>query len=281
MSKTICIVGLGLMGASLAGALKGFEDYHIIGVDANPAVCAEAKNRGYIEESFVEIENAAPKADIIIFCVYARHIPTLLKKAKPFLKDSSLISDICGVKTSLYDEILPLLPENCRHIGLHPMAGREKDGIANADPSLYKGSNMLLVPTAKTTEADLSLMEALAQHIGCFNIKTAAPAAHDAIIAYTSDLMHLSAAALCLPKPNDFDLAFTAGAFRDCTRVANINADAWTELCFENQKNTLEVLNAHIDALTQIRTSLENNNSPALRALLQTAGDNKRRALCL
>ena len=279
MGFNICIVGLGLMGASLAGAIKGFKNASITGVDSSEAVLKKALADKLVQTATTDISVAVATADLLIFCVYARYIPALLKKCAGDIKPGAVVSDICGVKTDLYNKILPLVPKDISYVGVHPMAGKERDGIENADPALYKNSSMLICPTEFSTDEGKKLLADMANYIGCARIKECDYKTHDAIIAYTSDLMHIASAGLCVNYPPQMDLSFAAGAFRDCTRIANINAEAWTELLLENRENTLHSLDEYLEGLNSMRAALADNNPEELARLLTLAGDNKREML--
>ena len=279
MEHTICIIGLGLMGASLSQALHGFRQSHIVGVDNDADVRAKALERGFVHEAGADIAAAAQGADLLVFCVYARHIPSLLRRCLPVMKPGCVITDICGVKGALYREILPALPEGVDYIGIHPMAGKEKDGIDNASATLYQNSSMLICPTPSSSQAALALMKDMAHHIRCVRIEVVPYAEHDAIIAYTSELMHIASAMLCAHYHPGMNLAFTAGAYRDCTRIADINAEAWAELLLENRQNTLAALDTYIDDLQRFRAALLAQDEPEMIRLLAQAGNNKREML--
>lgn len=279
MEFTICIVGLGLMGSSLAQALKGFKNAKLVGVDEDPAVCNTAQESGVATKCWQSVADGAKNADLIIFCVYAHHIPALVAQCLPVLKNGAVLCDICGVKNKLYHNILPQLPDGISYVGLHPMAGKEKDGIANADKNLFKNTSFLVCPTEKTTQNSLILVKELAAHIGCAKIEEVAFAMHDEIIAYTSDLMHIASAGLCLNYHQKMSSAFTAGAFRDCTRIADINPSAWCELLLDNKANVSHFLGQYIDDLSSIHAAIQENNPQELHRLLKRAGDNKREML--
>ena len=279
MAFEICIVGLGLMGASMAQALKDFKSARITGVDTNPDVLEKALKEEMVHAATAEITSGAASADLIVFCVYARHIPALLQSCAGHLKPGVVLTDICGVKQDLYDKILPNLPGNAIYVGIHPMAGRERDGIENATASLYQNSSMLICPTEVSSPASIALMDALARHIGCVRVRHVSCSQHDAIIAYTSDLMHIASAGLCIHFHPDMDQSFTAGAFRDCTRIADINATAWTGLLLENRQNVLTCLGVYIEDLGRIKAAIEGGDATALAELLESAGRNKREML--
>ena len=280
MKYRICVVGLGLMGASLAGALRGFrEGMVIVGVDADADVCRKAERVGVVERAFTRAGDGIAGADLVIFCVYARHIPALAADNLAAFKPGALVSDICGVKSALYAKLDAILPDGVRYVGVHPMAGRERDGFDNADPAIFANSGFLICSHRRTAPEDVALMRGVAAHIGATRVAVTEPGEHDAIIAYTSDLMHIASAGLCVNPSPDMSPAFTAGAFRDCTRVADINAEAWTELLMDNRRNTLDRLDDYIDSLREIRSALIGEDSGRLRAILKRAGDNKRRML--
>jgi prephenate dehydrogenase len=277
MNYTIGIVGLGLMGASLAMALRGFKDARVVGADIDEAICRQAEKDGAVDAAYTDPGRVFEQSDLLVFCVYAHHIPPLLEAHAKHLKPGGVVSDICGVKGPLYEKIMPLIPRGVTYVGAHPMAGKERDGYGNAEAGLYRGCGFVIVPTARGTPEGVALLRALAAHIGAARVAEAGPEAHDALIAYTSDLMHIAAAGLCAhPRPG-FDLAFTAGAFRDCTRVADINASGWTELLMDNRGNTAEALGQYIEDLRAMREALARGDREALEALLRTAGENKRR----
>ncbi|MDR1885029.1 MAG: prephenate dehydrogenase/arogenate dehydrogenase family protein, partial [Synergistaceae bacterium] len=140
MSYRICIIGLGLMGASLAGALRGFRGSYIVGADVLADVRGRAVASGVVGEAYENAGDAIAGSDLIIFCVYARHIPRLIEENSSAFRPGAVVSDICGVKSGLYERIRGLLPGGADYVGIHPMAGRERDGFDNADPAIYKNS---------------------------------------------------------------------------------------------------------------------------------------------
>lgn len=274
----IAVIGLGLMGASLAGALKGFRGARIIGADRRPEVCRQAEEAGLVDWARSDAGQAMAEAEVVIFCVYARSIPEIIRANLDRLRPGLVLADICGVKSRLYPALKELLPPSVEYIGLHPMAGKERDGFENADPAIYRNCGFIICPVEGTSGTTVQLMEDLARHIGAANISVASPERQDEIIAYTSGLMHIAAAGLCLDFHPQLNPAFTAGAFRDCTRVADINAGAWTELLMDNPA-TLDWLDRYLAELTRFRQALADSDEDALRGLLESAGANKRKML--
>lgn len=275
----IAVIGLGLMGASLAGALKGFRGARIIGADRRPEVCRQALETGLVEAAQTEAGPILAEADVAILCLYARDIPELIRANLDQLKPGMVLADICGVKSRLYPALKELLPPTVEYIGLHPMAGKERDGFENADPAIYQNCGFIICPVEGTQDSTVRLMEDLGRHIGAGRLAVAGPDRQDEIIAYTSGLMHIAAAGLCLDFHPQMTSAFAAGAFRDCTRVADINAGAWTELLMDNRPPILDRLDKYMAALEDFRRALADSDEAGLHHLLETAGNNKRKML--
>ncbi|GHU50606.1 prephenate dehydrogenase [Clostridia bacterium] len=276
MRYKVCIIGLGLMGASLAKALKGFRNAEIVGVDTDKYTRDKALYTRTVSAASHDAVTVVGGANLIIFCVYPHHIPEILESCSGSFAEDAVISDICGVKKGLYEKLMPIIPGHVDYVGIHPMAGRERDGIDNADAALFKDTGFIICPLSSTKKSSIQLMSDVAHHIGASRLAVTPIELHDEIIAYTSDLMHISAAALCMDYHPNMTLAYTAGAFRDCTRVGDINADAWAELLMANSANTIASLDRYIARLTEIRESLRIGDEEKLNGLLELGGDNKR-----
>ena len=135
-------------------------------------------------------------------------------------------------------------------IGAHPMAGREVGGYKSSTDTLFNKASFLITPTEKNKPENVALIRELAEYIGCKHVVTTTPEEHDAVIAYTSQLMHVVAVALCDNPMIERSTFFSAGSLRDCTRVAIINAEMWSELFVENK-------DALVDRIIEMQASLE------------------------
>lgn len=275
----ISIIGLGLIGGSVAMALRGFKNAVIIGVDTNKDTREKALCCGAVDEVYQTADKAVFESDLIILCVYPHHIIDFFKSHANDLKSGCIVTDVCGAKTNLYKELSKLIPADIEYIGIHPMAGKEVDGFDNAAKELFVNTGFLITPFQATHEKSVLLMEELAKYIGATRIAVTAPEAHDDIIGYTSDLMHISATALCMHYHPDMTSAFTAGAFRDCTRIANINPDLWTELLLTNADKILPHLDKYIEYLNKMKDAMEQCDNKKLHELLDLAGINKKEML--
>ena len=155
------------------------------------------------------------------------------------------------------------------------MAGKETDGFSSASADLFRGCGYIITPLYNATERGIKLVRSMAEYMGAARITEADAETHDRIIAYTSDLMHVSASALCLNYNKEMNLAYTAGAFRDCTRIANINPKLWSELFIENRENLLYEIDGLTRALGAIRQAIERSDRKELEEILETVRTNK------
>ncbi|MCL2837870.1 MAG: prephenate dehydrogenase [Oscillospiraceae bacterium] len=269
----ITIVGLGLIGGSLAMALPGFKNVEIVGVDNNPDVIEKARKLGI---TTADAATALSDADLVVICIYPDNIVPFLRDNTQHLKIGALITEVCGVKEKLAAEIREILPETVDYIGIHPMAGKEVEGIDVAESTLFNDTGFIITPVETSNPDNIKFLEDLASYIGATRIATTTPRKHDEIIAYTSDLMHVASAALCLDYQPDMSRAYTAGAFRDCTRVAMINPELWTELLLANKEHTLTEIDRFLESIKSLRTAIERKDAQILRQLLQTVRKNKK-----
>ncbi len=271
---SILIIGLGLIGGSMAKALKGFYDCNIYGVDADPSVLSAAENDGAIRKGYSDLAEIAPHCRLNIICIRPEDTFSLLQNA-PF-SENSLVTDVCGVK----EYLLPAASgKKYRYIGGHPMAGRECGGYWNSDPTLFQNACYLLTPAADALGEDIVLLKEMAAHIGCRKTVLTTPQKHDQMVAYTSQLMHVVAAALCDNTLLDQAEGFSAGSLRDCTRVAKLDSKMWTQLFLANRAALTARINEFEHSLNQIKSALKKNDANALQTFLETAADRKRRYL--
>ncbi len=271
----IAVIGLGIIGGSMAYALHGFKNATISGCDIDPETRKAALSSGAVDEVWESPAPAIENADLVVLCVFPELIPKIISDNKSSFKKGVVITDVCGVKTNLTENIEKILPDSAQFVGGHPMAGKETDGFRSASPDLFDGCGYIITPSASSTEEGIDLITEMARHIGAKRITQNTPAEHDSIIAYTSDLMHVSASALCLDYNEKMNLAYTAGAFRDCTRIANISPGLWSQLFIENKTHLLDELDNFIESLNRFRDAIDSENKEELFRLLSRVKKNK------
>lgn len=276
MRREIVVVGLGLIGASMAMALRGLEDYEIVGVDRDPDTLAFAAAHSVADRLAGDAGELLATAELVYLCLHPRAIVSFLSEHRGDFRPGSLVTDVCGVKTAVV-EGAAVLPPEVDFIGGHPMAGKETSGIYHADGALFHGAHYILTPGPRSTPEHLDLMRRIAGHIGCRDVVETTPQEHDAIIAYTSQVMHIMAVAVC----DDPDLflckGFEGGSFRDCTRVAALDVPLWTELFSMNAPALTAVIRNLEENLRAYREVLERGDAGALSRKLAWSAARKRR----
>lgn len=272
----IAVIGLGIIGGSMAYALRGFRNARIAGCDTNADTRKKALARGAVDEVFDDARSAVQGADLIIICVYPEIIPKIIEDCKGVFKDGAVVTDVCGVKAELAQKLKEIVPQGIEYVGGHPMAGRETDGFDSASPELFGMCGYIITPIDGLSRArGIKLVREAAHYIGAARITESTPEEHDSVIAYTSDLMHISAAALCLDYNRGMNRAYTAGAFRDCTRIANINPQLWSELFIENRDCLLSEIDRFQASIDRLKKAIEANDRQELCDILTTVRENK------
>ena len=275
MSKTIAIIGLGLIGGSMAMALRGFENFEIVGVDSDLATLDFAAAHGVADRLTSDGPTAIAEADVVYLCLHPRGIVDFLGAHRGDFRPGSLVTDVCGIKTAVVDAAAVLPPE-VDFIGGHPMAGKETSRIFHADGKLFRGAHYILTPRPGHRPEHLDLLRRIASYIGCRDVVETTTQKHDAIIAYTSQVMHIMAVAVC-DDPDLFECrGFEGGSFRDCTRVAALDVPLWTQLFSMNAPALTKVIRNLEDNLRAYRQVLEAGDTAALTQKLAWSADRKR-----
>ena len=275
MKKTLAIIGLGLIGGSLAIALKGFEDYEIVGVDVSQPTLRYAAEHGVGDRVTERAEEVLPQADVVALALHPQGILDFLAAHRDRFKPGALVWDVCGVKTAIL-EGAQALPDTVDFIGCHPMAGTEFSGVEHAFGEMFQNSHFLMVPRTGSKPEHMALLERLAAYIGCKDVCRTTPEAHDALIAYTSQVMHIIAVAVC-DDPDLFSCrGFEGSSFRGCTRVAALDVGLWTQLFSLNRPALLTVLDRLLDNLQSYRDTLASGDRQALADKLARSAARKR-----
>ena len=274
--KKILVVGLGLIGGSLAMALQGFEDYEVVGAARSQstydkAVAKHAANR-------VTFDPAAelPGADVVILCQDPAGIIGFLRDNRDRFKPSCLVLDVCGVKTAVMDAAAKYLPDGVDFIGCHPMAGKEVSGIDNAEGTLFRNTHFIVTPGPRATAEHLDLLHRMAEYCQFGDVIETTPERHDEMIAYTSQMMHVIAVSVCDNEELFSCVGFEGGSFRDCTRVAALDPAMWTQLFTLNAPALSKIVSELEERIHQYRVAIENNDRETLCAMLASASSRKK-----
>lgn len=264
---TVGILGLGLIGGSLARAYKlaGFTVY--------------VKNRDENMLSFAMLSGAVdgkldettiPQCDLLLLAIYPAGCADWLEQNAALISKNALIIDCCGIKDEVCRRCFPIAKAyGFTFVGGHPMAGSHFSGFKYSRANLFDGAPMVLIPPVYD---DMELLQRVKNalepcHFGSFSVTTAAD--HDRMIAFTSQMPHILSNAFIKSPTALNHKGFSAGSYKDLTRVAWLNAGMWTELFLENKENLLFELDQYISSLTAYREAIAENDSQRLYDLLE------------
>jgi prephenate dehydrogenase len=271
------IVGLGLIGGSYAKALRNLKVRKILGMDISHGIARACLNANMIDEVVEEDGSNLKEADIIICSVYPEAVMGFVRQNVHNFAEGMLMTDATGVKGTMPREIQELLPEGCEFISGHPMAGRQGSGLGMSDAAIFNNSNYIIVPTEKNTPEAVNWLEEFAKTLGCARSVKVSMEDHDKIIAYTSDLPHITAVALVNSASyNENTQYFIAGGFRDATRVADINPDLWSDLFLSNRDNVIAEIENYQSQLERWKKAIVESDREALKEIMREAGPRRR-----
>lgn len=272
----IGIVGLGLIGGSLAKALKYNTDSTVLGFDKDKGVMLRSKLLGAVDGELTDAEIG--NCDIVIVAVYPEAAKRYISENASKFRKGAIVLDTCGVKEYICRDMWKIARDNgFKFIGAHPMAGRHLSGFDYSLVTLFEDASMILVPDGEADINDLEMLKKLFFKIGFTNIQFSTPEEHDRIIAFTSQLAHVVSNAYVKSPSAKLHAGFSAGSYKDLTRVAKLNEDMWTELFLENSENLANEIDCIVENLTKYSDAIKNSDAEALRALLKDGRECKER----
>jgi len=270
----IGVVGLGLIGGSFGRAVLKKTQHQVFGRDLNPKTVSAAKLVKAISGELTDV--LLPELDILVFALNPRTVVQQLNEYLPLLKPGCIVTDVGGNKRNVAaamkkaSENYPAL----QFIGAHPMAGKEFSGLSHSSAALFEGASILLVPVNASLNA-ITEYKKLLSGIGFKNCKVTSAAEHDKMIAYTSQLCHVISSCYCLNSLSEAHDGFSAGSFRDLTRVARLSAPMWTELFCDNADNLSAALDEFIAQISALKQAIEARDEAAVREILSSANAKK------
>ncbi|MBP1572803.1 MAG: prephenate dehydrogenase [Oscillospiraceae bacterium] len=270
----IAVVGLGLIGGSIAKTIKKNTSHNCYGIDTNKNTIALALSQEAIDAELTT--DGLCDMDIVIVSLYAGGIVNFVLSNLDNFKKGAVVIDTCGVKSEIVAKLeKPLSEKGVHFVGCHPMAGREFSGFEYALDNLFDNASCIITPTEKTDVKALSTVKELAKQMRFRRVVESTPEKHDKVIAFTSQLAHVVSASY-VKSPSLFEQdGFSAGSFKDMTRVAYLNENMWTELFMLNKEALIPEIESVIKALTDYRDCLVNDDSERLRELLKDSRELK------
>ena len=261
------ILGRGLIGGSLSRAYTK-AGHTVYACESDEDMYLFAQLAGVVQDRLDE--NTLAACDLILLAIYADGSAQWLEEHAQFIKKDTLVIDCCGIKKSICERCFPLAEKyGFTFIGGHPMAGSHNSGFKYSRSNLFQGAPMVLVPPRFDDPELLQWAKDALEpcKFGSFSITTAAE--HDKMIAFTSQMAHLVSNAYIKSPTAKHHKGFSAGSYKDMTRVAWLNPAMWAELFLSNKENMLFELKTYINALEQYRDALIQEDETALVALLE------------
>ncbi len=261
----IGVVGLGLIGGSIAKAIKKNTKHTVLGKDINEETMKKAVLIGAIDGEL----NAISQVDMLIVSLYPSATISYIEENADKIKKGAIVIDVSGVKKVVCEKLFPLAEEKgFSFVGGHPMAGIEFSGFDYSKDALFKNASMILVPSKKEKIGNAEILSELFKSLGFTRIQFTTPEEHDKMIALTSQLAHIISSAYVKSPSALNHKGFSAGSFRDMTRVARLNEKLWSELFFANRENLLTEIDGLIEHLTEYKNALNDNDEEMMIELL-------------
>ncbi|MEN1969158.1 prephenate dehydrogenase [Lentibacillus sp. N15] len=275
--QTILVVGLGLIGGSLAKAIGQSNKHHIIGYDTNPQTIEFALMSGIIDESSASVTKALTKADVVILGTPISQTITIMQQMDEVVLDHPVImTDTCSVKNTVMMAASQLTNPNITFIGGHPMAGSHKRGIMAAKAHLFENAIYVLSPM-KHDKADTQVeqLKVLLENTHS-NFITLNPGEHDAMTGVISHFPHLIASSLVHQARkwehiHSFIPKLAAGGFRDITRIASSNPEMWQDIFYHNRKKMSQLLSDWIAEMEELKQLIDQNQHKQMTGYLNLA----------
>lgn len=268
------IVGLGLIGGSMAKSIKTRTAHTVYGIDLDHETMTMARMCGAIDAPLTE--QTLPQCDLVLVAIRPGAAVEWVRQNAARISKSAILVDLCGVKRMVVKAITPMAEANgFAYIGGHPMAGRERGGFTAATDDLYVGASMILTPDKRTDMQLLETLKAFFLDIGFASLTFSTPEEHDRIIAFTSQLAHITSSAYVKSPEAQKRRGFSAGSFQDMTRVARLDEDMWTELFLDDADYLTAELEVLIQHLTEYLDALKAGDADTLRKLLREGREKK------
>lgn len=266
--KHLCIVGLGMIGGSLAGALKnnGFTG-EISALVRNADTGERGVELGLIDQFATDPVKLIPQADMIMLAVPMLSMRQQMQAIVSHLTTTAIVTDAGSVKLPFIQDAIAVIKDMTRVVPGHPIAGREKTGVNAADPALYNGRRVLLTPIEQTLPEAIAAVRQLWELAGA-TVESLAPEHHDRVLAATSHLPHILAYTLvdtlATQQEAEEIFRYAAGGFRDFSRIASSDPVMWRDVCLSNRDAILQSMDSLDVHLKSLRTAIVNSDADAI-----------------
>ena len=273
MFKKVCVIGCGLIGSSLARAIKKNNlSTKIVSSNRSDAVNKKVIELKIVDDSSSDTKKMASGSDLIIIATPLSSYENVISKIKDSLKNGTILTDVGSVKENIINLVEKAVPENVSWISSHPIAGTEESGPEMGFSELFENRWCILTPSKKAKEKDIKLLETFWKKMGS-KVDVMEAKQHDYILSVTSHIPHLIAynivnMTLDLQDKKESDIVkYSAGGLRDFTRIAASNPIMWRDIFIQNKKNTSKMINKFIENLEDLKKAIENEDGKKLEEI--------------
>lgn len=268
------VIGVGLIGGSLARALraKGAVS-RLTGLGRGEKNLSRAVELGVVDRFCTDPAEAVADADLVFVATPVRSIPRVVAGIAPFLKEGAVVTDGGSVKEEIVRECEQILPPGRHFVGGHPIAGTEHSGVDASFATLYEGRRCILTPTVSTDPDALDLVRRVWETAGS-RVVLMDPSTHDRVVAAISHLPHMAAYALVnavglLDAEGESILSYSAGGFRDFTRIASSDPEMWRDIALQNSRAVLEMMDHFARRFEELREMIERGDADGLESFFR------------
>ncbi|GIW46875.1 MAG: prephenate dehydrogenase [Deltaproteobacteria bacterium] len=278
--KKVAVVGIGLIGGSLAWALKKSGKVgEVFGVDVDKGALSYAVDKGIVDRGSNKIEEVRD-SEVVVVATHVRFIPEIVSSLSCIGLKDTVVTDVGSVKESIVKEVERRLPPYVYFVGGHPIAGTENSGVWFSDFALFKNKRCVLTPTERTHARALEIVTAMWKIVGA-EVFIMDPKTHDRVFGFLSHLPHVVAYALLNSTELDEDsrnfIGFAGGGLRDYTRIGASSPDMWSDIFLANKENVLLAIHRFKEALERIEVAIKKEDEKELKSELGKAVGVKRR----
>ncbi len=274
MINKITIVGVGLIGGSLARALKEKNlAKTVFGYGRDCSRLEEAKKHNIIDDYSTQIEEAINHADIIVIATPVGTFRNIFNEVKPLIANDVIISDVGSTKTNIVDIAKEILGDKSQcFVPAHPIAGKEKSGFEASDGNLYNGKKVIITPIEDNSSESIQVIESMWKNVGA-EVDFMSPQSHDDLLGMTSHLPHMLAFSLVnyLVDQNPSASIYAGGGFKDFSRIASGDAVMWRDICLQNKDKIITHLRGYQSTVEELIDAIDQEESDKLELLFATA----------
>ena len=273
MFKKVCIVGCGLIGSSIARAIrKNRLSSKIVSSNRSDIINKKVIKLRIVDDSSSDTKKMVKDSDLIIICTPLSSYEDVISKIKNSLKNGAILTDVGSVKKEIIYSVEKNIPKNISWITSHPIAGTEESGPDSGFSELFKNRWCILTPSNQAKDKDIKLLETFWKKIGS-KVDIMDAKQHDYILAITSHIPHLIAynivnTTLNVKKKKEHDIIkYSAGGLRDFTRIAASNPIMWRDIFIQNKKNTSKMIDKFINNLKDLKKAIKNKDGKKLEKI--------------